>query len=426
MTQLNRRQWLTLGASQMAGPRLAGGLLAAGALGAGPTLAAELTARPFPYKQGYTAGVIQPNHVSAAVMDQTVAAMYATWKATYLRNDGGQGSWVNYAKKPSTVSEAHGYGMVLAATMGEQALFDDLLRYFRAHPSVNAPHLMAWKQVLRDGLMVDVQGPDSATDGDMDIAYALLLADRQWGSQGVNDYLAEALAVIGDILAHEVNPKLRNLTPGDWAGGRDARHTRPSDFMTDHLLAFAAADAKNASRWARAYATVAQAVNDQFSNGSAATGLMPDFMVREGALWVPTPGKYLETRHDGDFSYNACRTPWRLAMSWILQGRGEVLAAQQQQARWIRTLTGGVPNRIRAGYFVLNGVNGEAYVHYDDLAFTAPMAVNAMLGGPEGQAWMNALWDSLTGGDYPPVVDYYGDSLRLLSLLVVSGNWWQP
>jgi hypothetical protein len=229
-----------------------------------------------------------------------------------------------------------------------------------------------------------------------------------------------------DILDHEVNPKLKNLMPGDWAGGRDTRHTRPSDFMTDHLLAFAAADPQNASRWAKAYATVAQAVNDQFTHGSEATGLMPDFMAREVSLWVPTPGKYLETRHDGDFSYNACRTPWRLAMSWILQGRSEVLAAQKQQAMWIRTLTGGVPNKIRAGYFVLNGVNGEAYVHYDDLAFTAPMAVNAMLGGAEGQAWMNSLWDSLTGGDYPPVVDYYGDSLRLLSLLVVSGNWWQP
>jgi endo-1,4-beta-D-glucanase Y len=359
-------------------------------------------------------------------MDQTLAALYATWKASYLRKDGGQGSWVNYRKRPSTVSEAHGYGMVLAAYMGEQALFDDLLRYFKAHPSVNSPHLMAWKQVLREGQMVDVEGPDSATDGDMDIAYALLLADRQWGSAGRIDYRAESLAVLQDIVAHELHRSTNNLTPGDWASGRDARHTRPSDFMTDHLLAFERADPAHAERWRAAYAMVVQAVQDQFTHGSARTGLMPDFMVKKPSRWRPTPGTYLETPHDGDFSYNACRTPWRLAMSWIVEGRSEILAVQQEQARWIRTVTGGLPTQIRAGYFVLNGRNGEPFVSYDDLAFTAPMAVNAMLGGPEGQLWMNRLWDSLTGGDYPPVVDYYGDTLRLMALLVVSGNWWAP
>jgi len=53
--------------------------------------------------------------------------------------------------------------------------------------------------------MVDREGADSATDGDLDIAYALLLADNQWGSSGSVDYKAEALAVLSDILDKEVN-----------------------------------------------------------------------------------------------------------------------------------------------------------------------------------------------------------------------------
>lgn len=394
------------------------------AQGAEQRLAAP--ARPFPWKQGYAPGVIQPSHVTPAAMDQAVSAAWAQWKQSYLRSDGGQGSWVNYAKKPATVSEAHGYGMVLAAIFGEQALFDELLRYCQAHPSVNAPHLMAWKQVLRDGQMVDVQGPDSATDGDMDIACALLMADRQWGSAGATDYRGLALAVLHDILDHEVNPQWHNLTPGDWARGRDARHTRPSDFMSAHLLAFAEADNAHRRQWQQVYATVVQAVNDQATQGSELTGLMPDFMHRSAGRWVPTPGKYLETRHDGDFSYNACRTPWRLAMSWILLGRDELLAVQQQQARWIRSATQGRPAALRAGYWVLNGPNGQPFVHYGDLAFLAPFAVNAMLGGPEGQDWLNRLWDAMVGGLYGPVVDYYGDSLRLQAMLVLSGNQWQP
>ena len=40
---------------------------------------------------------------------------------------------------------------------------------------------MAWAQ---NQSCQNVSGPDSATDGDLDIAYALLLADRQWAING--------------------------------------------------------------------------------------------------------------------------------------------------------------------------------------------------------------------------------------------------
>ena len=49
-----------------------------------------------------------------------------------------------------------------------------------------------------------------------------------------------------------------------------------------------------------------------------------------------------------------------------------------------------------------------------------------MLGGAAGQAWLNSLWDSITGGDFGIETDYYGDSIRLQVLLTVSGNWWSP
>jgi len=65
-------------------------------------------------------------------------------------------------------------------------------------------------------------------------------------------------------------------------------------------------------------------------------------------------------------------------------------------------------------------------VSYDDLAFTGPMAVDAMLGGSAGQGWLNSLWTSITGGDYGTTTDYYGDTLRMQVLIVVSGNWWTP
>ncbi len=39
-------------------------------------------------------------------------------------------------------------------------------------------YLMAWQQSDDGKALIDSNGADSATDGDLDIAYALLLADR--------------------------------------------------------------------------------------------------------------------------------------------------------------------------------------------------------------------------------------------------------
>jgi endoglucanase len=392
------------------------------------TVSAEVQAatRPFPQHVVYTAGAIKPNNVSQAAMDAKVSSQYAVWKANYLRTEGGQGSWIKYDKTNSTVSEAHGYGMVLAAYMADKPTLDSMYGYFTHHPSKHGAHLMAWKQTLTNGVMTDVAGRVSATDGDLDVAYALLLAHVQWGSSGAIDYRARALEVMHDILQYDVNPTYWNLTVGDWTRDDDVNYTRPSDFMTGHILAFARYDTANAAKWNKVYGAISAAVNDQFSHGSEKTGLMPDFMVRSGGLWVPVTGKWLETRNDGDFFWNACRTPWRLALSWLNDGRTDMKAAQQQMASWIRGKTGGVPRKIHDGYFVKNGPNGEAMDKYRDLVFTAPMAVNAMFGGAPGQAWMNSLWTSITGGDYGSTVEYYGDAVRLQVLLTVSGNWWTP
>ncbi|MCI0600290.1 MAG: glycosyl hydrolase family 8 [Beijerinckiaceae bacterium] len=384
------------------------------------------SARPFPFHTTLPPGVIKPTNVSQAQMDAAIRRHYNAWKTNYLRNLGAGDFWVKKDNTNTTVSEAHGYGMVLAAYMADKAIFDSMFRYFRAHPSNNAPHLMAWKQTLKNGQMVDIEGVNSATDGDLDIAYSLLLAHVQWGSSGAITYKSEALKILHDILAHEVNTATWTLTPGDWASGAHANHTRPSDFMSGHFLAFARADVPNADKWRKIYASVSKIVNYQFQHGSQNTGLMPDFMVRSGSNFLPVPGTYLESPHDGDFYYNACRTPWRLTMSYILQGKTDMLAVLRKQTGWIKTKAAGIPANIRAGYFVRNGVNGQSFSNFDDLPFTAPFAVNAMVGVAGGQTWLNRLWTSIAGGDYGLNQGYYGDTIRLQVMLTVAGDSWQP
>ena len=391
-------------------------------------------AKPFPQHVEYAGTVIKPDNVDQSSMDETVTNFYAVWKNEYVKTVSGSSpaqEFVQYEPDPvSTVSEAHGYGMVISAYMGDKHTFDAMYHYYKAHPSTIGKNLMSWKQTLKNGNMVeDIDDSDSATDGDMDIAYGLLLADAQWGSNGSIDYKNTAIDILHDILSYDVNQDNWTLLVGDWAKDSDEIHTRPSDFMIEHLLAFADADTENSGKWKNVYNKINSIVNYQFTTGgSGNTGLMPDFMVESGANYIPVTGEYLESTHDGDFGYNACRTPWRLAMAYITRGETALLAQQQKQAQWLADLySAGPANFIRAGYYVKNGTNGSAYGDYDDLCFTAPFAVNAMIGN--NQEWINKLWASITeGGEdgYEQIVDYYGDTIRMQVLIVVSGNWWLP
>src|SRR5690606_2495130 len=102
-------------------------------------------------------------------------------------------------------------------------------------------HLMSWNQKRS---CANAGGNDSASDGDLDIAFALLLADAQWGSCGAIDYRAEAEAVLADVAAGELDQSQRYVLLGDWVTPSSVPYydaTRSSDFMPDHFRSFAAA-----------------------------------------------------------------------------------------------------------------------------------------------------------------------------------------
>ena len=39
------------------------------------------------------------------------------------------------------------------------------------------------------------------------------------------------------------------------------------------------------------------------------------------------------------------------------------------------------------------------------------------------QAWLDAIWKDLVAGGSQ---GYYEDSIKMLSMIVMSGNWWEP
>src|SRR5207253_10754486 len=76
--------------------------------------------RPFgSHPMTYHAGTIRPNHTQVS-LDQAVADFYDAWKAEYVTQACGTGRYVvltHVAAGNLTVSERHGYGLILAALM---------------------------------------------------------------------------------------------------------------------------------------------------------------------------------------------------------------------------------------------------------------------------------------------------------------------
>jgi len=390
--------------------------------GAGDAPTSSGAAHPFGTHGGYTTtGVIFPANHSQGELDAATAAFYDTWKTTYLVPGCAAGQArvkTSPATDDFTVSEGHGYGMLIAAIMDghdpdAQTIFDGLYAYYDAHRSTNDSGLMAWAQ---DEACANVGGADSATDGDLDIAYALLLADRQWGSAGTVDYGAAATRIIASILASDVHPA-GSILVGDWAGAADPHHTgtRPSDFMTSHFRRFGG---KGADVVEHTYVLV-----DYLQvHAAPATGLLPDFVIKaDTAAPAPAPANWLESADDGHYAYNACRVPWRIGTDYLMGGEPRAQTAVRKIDAWVRGVTEDDPAKLVDGY----KLDGTAVGTSPELSFVAPFAVGAMIEPATGtnQPWLDALWDHMAAA---PIHEYYGDSLKLLAMIVASGNWWVP
>jgi endo-1,4-beta-D-glucanase Y len=380
------------------------------------------------HARAYVAGIL-PSHKTAAQRDATTKAFYNTWKSKYLKKGCGSTSghpryYVDSGMDDSrTVSEAHGYGMLLTAYFAgydtnAKVEFDGLYYFFKAHQSTNTPYLMAWSQA-KDSACTNNQGPDSATDGDLDIAYALLLADKQWGSTGTINYKAEAKKVITAIKSGE-SVDQAFLTLGDWtgtSGSGDSNSTRSSDFMPGHFKSFAAVidDGAWTNILNRSYTTMQQVVSS-----SSSSGLLPDFIVSPRSNPKPAPGGFLEGANDGKYYYNACRDPLRIAVHYLTTGDTRARNMVQKMNVFIKAKTGGNPDKIRAGY----SLSGSPLSNSDFFtnAFAAPFAVGAMVDG-SNQTWLNKTYDAVVA---QAPEEYYEDTIKMLSLLIMSGNWWTP
>ncbi len=367
----------------------------------------------------YVPGTLRPS-VSQATQDAALQKYYDFWKKNFLTTKCGTGTYAVLSKDAdhSFVAEGEGYGMTISAMMADKdpqarSIVDGILKFVKAHPSVNNKDLHAAEQ---DSNCKSVNGSDSATDGDLEIAYGLLIADKKWGSGGSVDYKAEAVRIINAIKKSEVNGTTKFTLLGDW--GNDAEYknsSRSSDWMPGHLRAFATATGD--SFWTSVRTRSETAVSQLQSSYAPNTGLLPDFVVNTNSTPKPAPSNFLEGSYDGKYSWNACRDPWRLGADAITASGSAAVAQVRKMNTWIKSATGGDPAKIQSGYS-LSGSKTESGQHP---CFTAPFAVAAMT-DPGSQAWLDKLWTAVSSWS-PDSTDYYGTGITIQVLLILSGNY---
>lgn len=373
-------------------------------------------------------------------MDTWIKNKYDAWKAARVVNvsaiSGAKAIQVNQepGSNPNNTlcfSEGIGYGMLIAVVMagydsGAQTLFDGLLKLARtryAYSLVNLSgqpkgvYLMEWR-LSNNGASSD-GGGWNAMDGDLDIALALLMAHRQWGSSGTWNYLVEAQNTISALKT--INFKADGTT----MGLSTPNVSRVSDYMFGHFRSFGQHTNDNAFWVTNAVARAYFLANRMQTVYSASAGLVPDFIVETNtATPYPSPGFMGDgNEHEDEYWWNSNRCPWRWASDYLWSGDANVLTLINRISAFINTQSSGgttINPNLHSGYY-LDG--NYVFNDWPNPAFVGPWGAGAMCNTTSYQTLANSCWAWV---ESQTQTGYYDTEIALLSAIVMSGNWWRP
>jgi endo-1,4-beta-D-glucanase Y len=335
-----------------------------------------------------------------ASVDDTayVNTEYLKWRNAYVI-ETGFGLCVDQPDQGSKcVSEGLGYGLILAAACDDQDTFDGLWKF--AQYSFNENGLPNWEMSPTG----DIWGEGSATDADMDIGLALLMAADKWDN---STYTEEAVTFIKNIMENDVDLSLMMIKPGD-SWGDDAPYN-PSYFSPAHMTLFE--QATGDSRWT----TVVEngysfLIDDCATYTLTNSGLVPDW---SDSLSSCSPGNanVYDMDNGADYYYDAIRTPWRLSLhsSWHCDTRALSWTANMASFFDDKGIEG-----IQQGF----RMDGSSLGGGDSLCFIS-MSATTMLPNMEYTVinnWYSATQNTTSGGGL-----YFCDTLRMLSLTYQTG-----
>jgi hypothetical protein len=335
--------------------------------------------KPFP--QNENIGSCAPAS-NASKFASNIADAYNTWTAHFVQGD----RIVAPEQDGITTSEAMGYGMMIAAAVGDKAAFDKFHNYVKSQGG-SGSGLMTWSNT----------GSGSASDGDIDIAFALLMADKQWPSGGYKG-------------------------PGVIRGGSSFQSSpfNPSYFSPAAFRAFG-------SGFSTALSTnYGLATTNVTSNTSG----VPTDWADPGSGNASGPGSAQVTSEitDGDngaMGYDAARVPWRLAMDACIASPDTSALSAMVSFFGAKYDNGASIDLMKAGWYKSSG---QVHPAAEDSqgSYIGPMGTAGMAMGNQAMhdRAFRTMLDILESGDFNHT--YFPSTVGLLTLLMMSGNFPMP
>lgn len=369
------------------------------------------SSRPFDCAPGGQA-VVNPygrGALPSLARTSQVADLLAVWKSSFYEESGNLAR-VKFDTASQTVSEGIGYGMLIFVfaddgTGVHQPSFDKLHAYYNRFADANG--LMNWKVNGFDS----VAEANAASDADLDVAVALLVAHKKWGEpRGDTRYLTAAQTLIAAIKSNEFNAA-GFLKPGDaWDAAKN-----PSYFSFVAFELFRKYDA-DATFWSDAidrHYTLAMAARN------SSTGLVPNWTDESGGAANPGTGY---ANWDA-FGFDAIRVPWRAAWAYLWYGGISQHARAHDLALgfcdFFGRATGGDAAKIRAEYTTAGAAIGATTTAGPGVigAYAAACSVDATMAATEDSAYAWAMGQTASYD-----VTYYQTSLKLLAVLLLTGQ----
>lgn len=121
------------------------------------------------------------------------------WKYFKEHFISGDGRVIDHVQSDMSHSEGQGYSMLLAVKFEDRQLFDKLLKWTSNNLQVRRDALSAWGWGKRPNEEWSVIDYNNATDGDILIAYALILAEQKWKQK---TYAKHATAIVQSLRTH--------------------------------------------------------------------------------------------------------------------------------------------------------------------------------------------------------------------------------
>lgn len=239
---------------------------------------------------------------------------YDLYKKAFMTKDG---RIMDPEKNNITTSEGQSYIMLRSLALGDKKTFDLTYRWTKNNLQ-RKDKLFAWFWGKNSAGKYKILDENSASDADVDIAFALLLAYETWGG---NEYLQEASSIIKSIWNNETRliGSCRVLMPGFNQTLSEKIEINPSYFSPYAFRLFQKYD--NTDDWN----SLVDSSYDYLSKVTAitATGLPPNwFLIEEG----PNSEQIvLEDSPRSDFSYDAVRVFVRVYFDYLKTGEQRAL-----------------------------------------------------------------------------------------------------